>query len=122
MSKIQLLDFVRLISYSNSIMNITSMSTADQMIPVSEARSNLSSLIKKVGESDYFVLVNKYKPKAALINIYYLEKLMKVYNDWKREQDFLFLDKMRESLPKFDEGIIENDIKEAIKAVRSAKT
>ena len=99
-------------------MNITSISTADKLIPVSKARSNLSKLMEKLEKTDYFVLVNKYKPKAALVSLPYLEKLMKIYNDWSKKKDFDELDRIRREIPVIPEEEVERDIAYALKQVR----
>ena len=99
-------------------MNIQSQITADQLVPISKARATLPSLVEKVNEVDFFVLVNKYKPKAALVNILFLEKLLKVYKDWIRQKDLESMEKIWNSIPVYPEDEVEADIKYAIKQVR----
>lgn len=48
-----------------------------KIIPVSEARSKLSSLLDKTKEDKFYLLTRGGKPKAALVDIEYLEKLQK---------------------------------------------
>lgn len=99
-------------------MNITSAIRADQLVPVSKARATLPTLIENVVDNGFFVLVKKYQPKAALIDLKFLEKLLTTYHQWRREQDFASLDKLRGSIPVYKTSEIEKDIKDAIKAVR----
>lgn len=99
-------------------MNITNIARADQLIPISKARSSLSSLVEKIDEVDFLVLVKKYKPKAALVDLNFLGKLLDTYHQWKKQQDFSTLEKIRESIPTFKSGEAEKDIKNAIQAVR----
>ena len=99
-------------------MNITSTIRADQLVPVSKARATLPTLIDNVVDHGFFVLVKKYQPKAALIDLKFLGKLLTTYHQWHREQDFASLDKLRESIPVYKTSETEKDIKDAIKAVR----
>lgn len=101
-------------------MNITSLARADQMIPMSKARTGLPSLVEKLDDVDFFVLVKKYQPKAALVNLNFLTKLIKRYHQWQREADFEELEKMMDSIPTFDSEEVERDIANAVKAVRHA--
>lgn len=99
-------------------MNITTTIRADQLVPISKARANLSTLVENVGDKGFFVLVRKYQPKAALIDLKFLEKLLTAYHHWCREQDFASLDKLRKSIPVYKSSEVEKDIKDAIRAVR----
>ena len=99
-------------------MNITSLARADQMIPMSKARASLPSLVKKLDDIDFFVLVKKYQPKAALVGVNFLSKLLDKYYQWTRQQDFAEWEKISQSIPPYPENEIETDIKHAIKAVR----
>lgn len=45
------------------------------IVPITQARSNLSSLTKKVKGEEYIVLTKGGSPKAALVDIDYLQKL-----------------------------------------------
>ena len=102
-------------------MNILSIIRADQFVPISKARSTLSSLIEDIGEKNFLVLVRKYKPKAALVDLSYFEKLLEVYQKWTREQDFATLSKIKKSIPAYSEREVEKDISYAIQKVRGAK-
>lgn len=102
-------------------MNILSFIQADQFIPISKARSTLSSLIEDIGEKNFLVLVRKYKPKAALVDLSFLEKLLAVYQKWTRDQDFATLSQIKKSFPSYPEREIEKDISYAIKKVRGTK-
>lgn len=101
-------------------MNITSLARADQLIPMSRARANLPSLVKELDKMDFFVLVKKYQPQAALVNPNFLTKLINRYREWQRQGDFDELEKMMDSLPAFDSEEVERDIADAVKAVRHA--
>lgn len=46
-----------------------------RIIPVSQARSKLSDLVNKASGEDYFLLTRGGKPKVALVDVKYLEKL-----------------------------------------------
>ena len=99
-------------------MKIINYTKANQLIPVSRARAILPTLIEKVEQENYFVIVKKYKPKAALVNLDFLSKLVSIYQQWKRKQDFTTLEEIRESIPSFKPQEVEKDIKNALKAVR----
>jgi hypothetical protein len=99
-------------------MNITNIARADQLIPISKARALLPSLVNDVAKSDFFVLVKKYKPKAALVHLDFLNKLLDVYYRWKRQQDFSTLNKIRESIPTYKSDEVEKNIKNAIADIR----
>lgn len=45
------------------------------IVPITKARSNLSSLTQKVKGEQYIVLTKGGSPKAALVDIDYLKKL-----------------------------------------------
>ena len=45
------------------------------IVPITKARSNLSSLTQKVKGEQYIVLTKGGSPKAALVDINYLKKL-----------------------------------------------
>lgn len=101
-------------------MNITSIARAEQLIPISQARTNLPALIEAVSENDFFVLVKKYQPKAALVNLDFLEKLLDIYHNWRKQQDWAALDNLRDSLPTNNSSVIERDITHALQAIRKA--
>lgn len=101
-------------------MNITTIARLDQLVPISKARSNLPTLVEEVTESKFFVLAKKYQPKAALIDLGFLEKLLEVYRAWQREQDFAELDKLRSSLPTYKLSQVEKDIVNTLHAIREA--
>ena len=98
-------------------MNITATIKVNQLIPISKARASLPTLVEDVTKSDFFVLVKKYQPKAALIDIKFLEKLLNTYQLWCREQDFASLEKLRQSIPVYKASEVEEDIKDAIRTV-----
>lgn len=99
-------------------MNITSYTKVNQLIPVSQARASLPSLLEEVSKKDFFVLVKKYKPKAVLADLRFFEKLIEVYEKWKRKQDFALLKEIRQSVPVYKSKEVEKDIKNALQAVR----
>lgn len=99
-------------------MNITSLARADQLVPMSKARASLPSLVEKLGDIEFFVLVKKYQPKAALVDLKFLAKLLEKYKHWQRERDFAELEGLMNSMPTFDSDEIEKDILNAVKAVR----
>lgn len=90
------------------------------MIPMSKARASLPSLIKELDNMDFFVLVNKYQPEAALVNPHFLTKLISRYRQWQRQRDFDEWEKIQQSIPSYPEDEVEADIKHAIEAVRHA--
>lgn len=99
-------------------MNIDATIKANQLISISEARARLSSLVDEAAQKDFFVLLKKYQPKAAIINLSFLEKLLSVYQKWIREQEFIALDKIRNSIPDYKSSEIEQDIENAVRKVR----
>lgn len=99
-------------------MNIASLVRVNQLVPISKARASLPTLVEEVSKKDFLVLVRKYKPKAALVNLDFLENLLRVYYQWRREQDFATLDKIRESVPTYKAGEVEEDIKNALTEIR----
>lgn len=102
-------------------MNILSITKADQYIPISKARSVLSSLIDNIGDKNFLVFVKKYEPKAALVDLSFFEKLLEVYQRWTREQDFTALEKIKKSAPSYLEKEVEEDISNALKKIRAAR-
>lgn len=52
------------------------MNTAN-ILPITEAREKIGKLADKVSGEDYIVLTKGGKPKAALVDIKYLDKLEK---------------------------------------------
>jgi len=48
----------------------------DKIIPISEARSSLSKLVSLAKGDNFFLLTRGGKPKAALVDIDYLEGLV----------------------------------------------
>jgi hypothetical protein len=100
-------------------MNISSIARANQVIPVSKARATLPALIETVSKKDFYILAKKYKPKAALVDLAFLEKLLLVYNNWRVKQDFSKLDELRSSIPIYKSTEVERDIKNALANVRS---
>lgn len=53
------------------------MNVNSRIIPVSEARAKLSTLLDQTKNDQYFLLTRGGKVKAALVDINYLEKLQK---------------------------------------------
>ena len=53
------------------------MITSSNIIPISKARATLSDLTEKVSGSEIVVLTKSGRPKAALVDVVYLEKLQK---------------------------------------------
>lgn len=90
------------------------------MIPMSKARAGLPSLVKKLDDTDFFVLVKKYQPQAALVDLKFFSKVLSKYRQWLRQRDFDEVEKMMDSLPTFDSEEVERDIANAVKAVRHA--
>lgn len=99
-------------------MNMIDLVRVNQLIPISKARASLSTLVEEVSQKDFFLLVKKYKPKAALVDLKFFDKLLEIYYRWKREQDFLSLEKIRTSIPVYKTGEVEKDIKDALKEIR----
>ena len=99
-------------------MKLTSIISLDQTVPVSEARATLPKLIEKVKNMNFLVLVKKYKPKAALVDLSFLEKLISVYREWEKYHSFSELDKIRQKVPLYPEKEVEKDISYALKKIR----
>lgn len=49
----------------------------ENILPITEAREKIGKLADKVSGEDYIVLTKSGKPKAALVDINYLDKLQK---------------------------------------------
>ncbi|MEA3340102.1 MAG: type II toxin-antitoxin system Phd/YefM family antitoxin [Chloroflexota bacterium] len=49
----------------------------DRMVPLTEARSRLSEIINKTVGDQFWVLTRRGKPKVAMIDVNYLEQLMR---------------------------------------------
>lgn len=92
--------------------------TLDKIIPVSKARANFSDLLDKVKDEEYLILSKRYKPKAALVDLDFLGKLINVYRSWQRKQDFSTLEEIRESIPSYSEKEVKKDIAQALKNLR----
>lgn len=91
----------------------------DQIIPFSKARANLSSLINMVKSKDYVIIAKKYQPEAALINLKFLEKLLRAWKEWERYEAFKVVDEVRAKNLDKTEKEVERDVAEAIAAVRA---
>ena len=113
-----LLADVHLTIYNNRTMNITSTVNIDQTIPISKARANLPSLVDRLADENYFVLVKKYKPKAALVDLTFLEKLLSIYQTWQRKNDFASLEEIRNSIPQYSESETKKDVSHALNQIR----
>lgn len=48
-----------------------------KILPISQARSRLSSLVRQVKGEEYFLLTKGGKPAAAVVDVDYLTKLQK---------------------------------------------
>ncbi len=57
--------------------------TLDQQISISKARNNFSSLIKDVKKKKVYYIVKGYIPRAAIVDIEYLQEL----ENEKRKRD-----------------------------------
>jgi prevent-host-death family protein len=99
-------------------MDVTSVTSIDQFIPISQARNSLSDLVSATAEKDYFVLAKKYKPVAAVMSISFFAKLLEIYQQWQKENDFRQWEKMTEKIPAYKTETVERDIANAIAAVR----
>ncbi len=99
-------------------MDILNITKADQFVPISKARAILSTLINDVEEKNFLVLVKKYKPQAALVDLSFFNKLLNIYERWMREQDFATIEKIKKSLPRYPQDEVEKDISYAIKKIR----
>lgn len=53
----------------------------DKIIPISEARSNLSKLVNLAKGDKFFLLTKGGKPQVALVDIDYLERLLRDLED-----------------------------------------
>ena len=99
-------------------MKLTSITTIDQTVPISEARATLPKLIEKVKNMNFLVLVNKYQPKVALVDLSYFEKLISVYKEWEKYHNFFELEKIRQKVQLYPENEVEKDISYALKKIR----
>jgi len=43
--------------------------------------------------------MNKYQPKAALVDLSYFEKLISIYKEWGKYKNFSKLKKIRQKVP-----------------------
>lgn len=91
----------------------------DQIVPFSKARANLSSLIEVVKRKKYVVISKKYQPTVALVNLDFLAKILKIYQDWQRYQAFEVVEQVRAKSLNRKPKEVERDIAEAIAAVRA---
>ena len=60
----------------------------DQLVPFSQARANLAELVEKVKGKYFLVVTKRQLPKVALVDTDYLAKLITVYQNWQRDQEF----------------------------------
>jgi len=59
-----------------------------KVVPVSEARAHLPSLLEKIKGKEYLILAKRYQPKAALVDLDYFNKLISIYQAMQKEPDF----------------------------------
>lgn len=85
------------------------MNTAN-ILPITEAREKIGKLADKVTGEDYIVLTKGGKPKAALVDIKYLDKLQK---EVKRIYQKTYIDpKLLKWTREFSDEEIEEWLKE----------
>lgn len=100
-------------------MNKTLKVSLDQIVPFSQARANLASLINKLEKKKYVVISKKYRPAAALVDLKFLNKILKAYYQWRTEQAFKVLNEVRAKNIDKTEKEVERDVAEAITAYRA---
>ena len=86
----------------------------DQTIPVTQARSRLSELIEKTYNNHFWVLTKGGKPRAALVDVDYLDQLIRraAFNDLAAQSRAAFDDYLRRR--GFDPDTISEQAAEAI--------
>ena len=83
--------------------------SADNIIPITEARSKLGNLAYVVTGENYFILTKGGNPKAALVDVQYLAKLQ---NTVKKLYQKTFIDP---SLLPFTREFTDKEISEWLK-------
>lgn len=84
------------------------------VIGAREARRRFADLLGRVGYGGEVVIVERSgKPMVALIPVEVYEQLVA-----EREARFQVLDRLRSKLPEIQEEVVENDVSQAIDAVR----
>ena len=88
----------------------------DQIIPLTTARSRLSELVEKTYNNRFWVLTKSGKPRVALVDVEYLDKLMRQasFNELSAQSHSAFDDYLRRQ--GFDPDTISEDEAEAILA------
>lgn len=83
-----------------------------------EARRRFADLLGRVGYGgEEAIVARSGKPMVALIPVAVYQQLVA-----EREARFQVLDRVRSRLPEIPEAEIENDVNQAIKAVRATGT
>ena len=94
-------------------------------VSIDEFRSNLAELIGRVMYGKDKVIIKKYKREAAILLS--LDEYEKLLDPTKRLTKFQWnkavqrLDRIRNKIPSVDQGILEKEINQAVKEVRSEK-
>jgi len=101
-------------------MKAIKLASADQVIPISKARANLSELVDKVKENDFFLISRKYDPRAALVDIEFMDKLLSVYQKWQRDQDLAATERIWKKVPRYPAEEVERDIEDVVKQIRTS--
>lgn len=88
----------------------------DQIISLTSARSRLSELVEKTTNNRFWVLTKSGKPRVALIDVDYLDELMRLasFNELSAQSSAAFDDYLRRQ--GFDPATISEDEVEAILA------
>ena len=88
----------------------------DQIVPLTAARSRLSELVEKTYNNRFWVLTKSGKPRVALVDVEYLDKLMRQasFNELSTQSYTAFDDYLRRQ--GFDPDTISEDEAEEILA------
>jgi len=94
-------------------------------VSIEEFRSNLAELIGRVMYGKDKIVIKKYNREAAiLLSLDEYEKLIDPTKRFSKEEwkaKFALLDEIKERMPDRDQETLQQDIDDAVKAVRAEK-
>jgi prevent-host-death family protein len=86
-------------------------------IPALEARTHLGEIMKRsFKKGERFIVEKSGIPMVVIINAREYEEYARIMQE--REERFKIVDKIRDNVPDISSDAIEEDVQEAIKAVR----
>ena len=94
-------------------------------VSIEEFRVNLDDIVARVMYGKDRVIIKKYNRDAAiLLNMDDYEKLIDPTKRFTKEEwnkKFAVIDKIRERIPEHDQELIEQEVDEAVRKVRTEK-